>query len=85
MSSRQSECPDCPYADRGDFVVYRDEWDRVHRELDAARKELLGRALELEKLYAVLNTTRIARDTLANYIEQTPGVQVYRDSGMVVT
>lgn len=76
---------ECPFADRGDWLMYRDEYERLVRELHKARRELDGRYRELEKLYVVLNGTRLARDTLARYIEQkVEGSQVYRDSGLVV-
>jgi hypothetical protein len=64
---------ECPYADRGDFLVYRDEWERVHRELHAARAELSGRLRELEKLYEVLNKTRLDRDTALKALEEQRG------------
>lgn len=87
MSLHRSECycsaEECPYADRGDFVVYRDEWERVHRELRAARAELTGRLAELEKLYGVLNSTRYARDAFAKWIEGQ-GAAADRSSGMVL-
>lgn len=75
---------ECPYADRGDWVMYRDEYERLVGALHKARRELSGRYEELEKLYAVLGQTRTSRDTLANWIEgEHDGAKVQRETGWV--
>lgn len=41
-------CVDCPFSDRGDFLVYRDEWDSLNQDRIESRRlrDVLRLALE---------------------------------------